>query len=93
MTHTIAHIRAVDASKTSAQNSRLTNVQAAAQDPTKKVAFKNAVSGLRRLGLEIEQIAASGNVSELDKAMTALGWTQLERFTLKNNLHACGAIE
>jgi hypothetical protein len=91
--HTINHIRAVDAAKTSSQKSRLAKVQAAAADPARKAAFAIAVRGLQRLGFEIEQIAASGNVAELDRKMSDMKWTSLERVTLKTNLATCGAID
>jgi hypothetical protein len=90
--HTINHIRAVDAAKTSSQKSRLAKVQAAAADPARKAAFAIAVRGLQRLGFEIEQIA-SGNVAELDRKMSDMKWTSLERVTLKTNLATCGAID
>jgi hypothetical protein len=72
---------------------RLANIKAAAADPVKSKVFEAAVVGLRRLGMEIEQIAASGSVADLDKAMRERKWKDFERFGLKAKLAAVGAIE
>jgi hypothetical protein len=89
----IDHIRAVDPTQVPAAKGRLAKVQAAAKDPIKQQAFTNAVRGLRRLGFEIEQIAASGNVAELDRVMADKKWTTTERISLKHSLAIVGAIE
>jgi hypothetical protein len=83
----------VDAAAVDAPKRRLAKVQAAATDPKKTQQFKDAVIGLRRLGMEIEQIAASGSIADLDHAMAERKWTPLQRFALKGNLAAVGAIE
>jgi hypothetical protein len=91
--HTINHIRAVDANQVPAPKGRLAKVLAAKQDPVKKTAFDNAVRGLRRLGFEIEAIAASGSIAELDRVMAEKKWTSTERISLKHSLAIVGAIE
>jgi hypothetical protein len=49
----------------------LANVQAAASssDPKKKQAFNLGVNSLRKLGYEIDQIAASGSTKEIEDVM------------------------
>jgi hypothetical protein len=89
----IDHIRAVDPTQVPAAKGRLAKVQAAAKDPIKKVAYDNAIRGLRRLGMEIDAVAASGNVADIDEAMTEKKWTNTERISLKHSLAIVGAIE
>jgi hypothetical protein len=73
---------------------RLDNVKTAAssKDPKRKQAFTAAINSLRRLGFEIDQIAASGNAADLDEAMKRFKWGMAERIALKSNLLAIGAI-
>jgi hypothetical protein len=72
----------------------MANVKGAAADPQKKKAFEGAAMGLTRLGLTIEAIAASGSgIADLDRAMSEAKWTQNQRFVLKANLAAIGAVE
>jgi hypothetical protein len=90
--HTIPHIRAVDTSKATPDKRRLNAVRAAATYPKKKQAFALAVKGLQRLGMDIDAIAASGSVAEIDAAMTKMKWSTNERMLLKGNLATVGAI-
>jgi hypothetical protein len=78
--------------KAAAEKRRLKRLEAAAQDPNMEVAFKTALRGLHRLGLDLEKIAAAGDVKLLDEAMTKAKWSPQERFQLKAVLANVGAI-
>jgi hypothetical protein len=83
----------IDAGAVDASKRRLESIKAAASNPAKQKAFAGAVMGLRRLGLEIEAIAASGSIQDLDRAMDTAKWSQNQRFALKTHLAAVGALE
>jgi hypothetical protein len=82
----------LDDLKAAADNSRLARLNACAQDEKYAVAFKTALRGLRRLGLDIEKIAAAGDTTALDKAMTEQRWSIEERIQLKTVLANIGGI-
>jgi hypothetical protein len=84
----------LSAAKTGSPQQRLANIQAAASssDPKKKQAFNLAVNSLRKLGYEIDQIAASGSTKEIEDVMKKYSWDQARRVTLKSQLLAIGAI-
>jgi hypothetical protein len=73
---------------------RLAAVQAAATStsPRTKEAFRVATSMLKRLGTEIDAIAASGDISPLEEKIKALKWSSLQRTELKLMLGIIGAI-
>ena len=89
--HGVADINA--AATTDASKKRLANIRAAAENPAKKAAFNGAVMGLKRLGLDLEKIAASADVAAIDKAMADMRWSVDQRFTLKSNLASIGAVD
>jgi hypothetical protein len=80
------------ASVVDAPKRRLESVKAAAvaTDQRTKEAFRTAVSMLKRLGLEIDAICASGDISSLDEKMRALKWDSVRRIQLKNSLGIIG---
>lgn len=84
----------IQAAATDGSKKRLTSVQAAATstNPRTKEAFKTAVSMLKRLGLEIDAICASGDVSSLHSKMKELKWTPIQRTQLKLSLGIIGAV-
>jgi hypothetical protein len=71
---------------------RLESVKAAATSTNQrtKEAFTGAVKMLKRLGVEIDAIAASGDVSSLASKMKALKWASVERTQLKLYLSIIG---
>jgi hypothetical protein len=73
---------------------RLAAVSAAATSTNQrtKEAYKHAVKGLQRLGLAIDAICASGDVSQLDTKMKELKWNSEQRIGLKTALAIVGAI-
>jgi hypothetical protein len=77
----------------SAPKKRLAAVRAAAVSSNKRTseAYKIAVAGLEKLGLEIDAICASGDASALDEKMKALRWSSNQRIGLKQALSICGA--
>ena len=79
--HGVADINA--AATTDASKKRLANIRAAAENPAKKAAFNGAVMGLKRLGLDLEKIAASADVAAIDKAMADMRWSVDQRFHAK----------
>ena len=82
------------ADKTNGPKQRLASVKAAALSKDERVSesFKIAVRGLQRLGLEIDTICASGDISTINAAMRALKWTVVQRIMLKNALNIIGAL-
>lgn len=82
------------ASAVDAPKKRLAAGSAAATstNPRTKEAFQIAVTGLKKLGLEIDAICASGDISMLDTKMKELGWDTTRRIMLKNSLSIVGAI-
>jgi hypothetical protein len=90
----VASLKAAAKPQTGTSEHRLANIKAAASstDPKKKGAYTAAVNGLRRLGFEIDRIAASGNAADLDDAMKKFKWDMTQRIFLKSNLLAIGAI-
>jgi len=98
-TYTFPHMRGVAdhvvAGKATGAQRRLASVHAAAksEDRRTKDAYKNAVRLLQRLGVEIEQVSASGSTAEIDRLMAEHKWTPTQRFALKGALAAVGAIE
>jgi hypothetical protein len=89
-----ASLKAAAKPQTGSAEHRLANIHAAAKssDPKKLQAYTAAINGLRRLGFEIDRIAASGNAADLDVVMTKLKWSMAERIFLKSNLLAIGAV-
>ena len=81
------------ASVADAPKRRLAAVSAAAASKDKRTsgAYKLAVASLGALGLKIDAIAASGDISHLDKLMKAQGWTSQRKIALKNAIDICGA--
>lgn len=71
---------------------RLESVKAAATstDPRKKEAFQGAVKMLKRLGVEIDAIAASGDASSLASKMKELKWAPVQQTQLKLYLNIIG---
>ena len=82
------------ASAVDAPKKRLAAVSAAAASTNqrKKEAYKVAVSGLQALGMKIDAIAASGDISQLDKLMKDRGWTTERKVRLKMSLGIVGAF-
>jgi hypothetical protein len=82
------------ASAVDAPKKRLAAVSAAAASKDKRtsVAYKNAVAGLASLGKKIDQIAAAGDVRELDRLMKESSWSPDRKIMLKNALNIVGAI-
>jgi hypothetical protein len=80
---------AVDAPK-----KRLAAVSAAAKSTNQrtKEAYRIAVSGLQALGMKIDAIAASGDISQLDKLMKEQGWSTNRKIQLKLSLGIVGAF-
>ena len=72
---------------------RLESVKAAAvaTDLRTQGAFKTAVKMLKRLGTELDVIAASGDISGLEKKTRELKWPPEQRTQLKLCLHIIGA--
>jgi hypothetical protein len=85
---------AVHAAKEDSSKRRITAVKAAAasSDMRKKSAFLIAVAGLEKLGFEIEQIAASGSIADLDAKMREHKWSSTRKVALKNSLAIIGAV-
>jgi hypothetical protein len=80
--------------KAAAQHRRLDRVLASARDDNMKVAMKVALRGLRRVGLDIEKLAAASDPlsvinAAMDKAKLNLG----ERMQLKTVVANVGAID
>jgi hypothetical protein len=78
--------------KAATDKSRFDRLNAAAVDPKFAVAFKTALRGLARLGLELESVAAAGDVNALNKAMDENKWSPQERMQLKTILANIGAL-
>jgi hypothetical protein len=78
--------------KAAADKARFDRLNAAATDERYAVAFKTALRGLSRLGLELEAVAAAGDVKALNKAMDDNKWSSEERMQLKTILANIGAI-
>jgi hypothetical protein len=81
------------ASATDAPKRRLASVSAAAESTNQRVrtAFVNAKNGLAALGLAIDAVATSGDLSQVDKLMKERKWAQMRRIELKNSLSIIGA--
>jgi hypothetical protein len=82
------------AQKQDGPKTRLAAVKAAAvsADPRTRDAFNSAVLSLRALGADIEAIAASGSLGDIDQRMKDLKWTTTRRMALKHSLSVVGAI-
>jgi hypothetical protein len=82
------------AAKADGPKTRLANVKAAAisKNPRTSEAYKTAVMSLSRLGCDIEAIAASGSVADLDEKMKQYKWTPARRLALKTCLGIVSAI-
>jgi hypothetical protein len=74
---------------------RLESVRAASSStsPRTKDAYKTAIASLRALGADLESIAQSGTVADLDEKMRDLKWTTTRRLAMKVALAAIGAID
>jgi hypothetical protein len=83
----------IQAAATDSPTKRLAAVKAAAAstNPRTKVAFKNAVAGLQALGLKLDAICASGDISQLDKLMKEQRWSSERKIMLKSSLGIIGA--
>jgi hypothetical protein len=81
------------ASATDAPKQRLASVSAAAESTNQRIktAFINAKNGLAALGLSIDAVATSGDLSQVDKLMKERKWAQMRRIELKNSLDIIGA--
>ena len=77
----------------SAPKKRLAAVSAAAtsKDPRTAGAYKTAVTMLKRLGTALDSIAASGDISALEKKARELKWSPEHRTQLKLCLNIIGA--
>jgi hypothetical protein len=78
--------------KAAADKARFDRLNAAATDPKFAVAFRTAMRQLARLGLELEAVAAAGDVKALNKAMDDNKWSSEERMQLKTVLANVGVI-
>jgi hypothetical protein len=63
------------------------------ENPFDQTNVKSALRQMQRLGLNIDQIAASGDVKAVDRAMTEAGWKNTERMALKVVLANIGVID
>jgi hypothetical protein len=80
--------------KATAQKTRLDRVLASARNENLKVAFQAALRGLRRVGLEIEKVAASADgLAMVNDAMTKANFSTGERLQLKTVLANIGALD
>jgi hypothetical protein len=80
--------------KVAARNRRLGRIVASAADEHMKVALQVAMRGCRRIGVEIEAIAASADpLAMVNKAMGEARMTASERMQLKAVLHNVGALD
>ena len=77
----------------SAPKRRLAAVSAAAtsKDPRTAGAYKTAITMLKRLGAALDSIAASGDISALEKKARELKWSPEHRTQLKLCLNIIGA--
>jgi hypothetical protein len=84
----------ISAAAVAGPKKRLAAVSAAAVSTNQrtKEAYKHAVKGLECLGLAIDAICASGDVSQLDTRMRELKWNSQQRIALKTALGIVGAI-
>jgi hypothetical protein len=82
------------ASATDAPKRRLASVSAAAESTNQRIktAYINAKNGLAALGLSVDAVATSGDLSQVDKLMKERAWAQLRRIELKNSLGIIGCI-
>jgi hypothetical protein len=87
-------VRPIEA-KNSSANRRSAKIIAAMQSNDRKdqVNVKNSLRGAHRLGLDINEIAASADVKAVETAMTEQRWTTLERMQLKTTLASLGVID
>jgi hypothetical protein len=76
------------ASAADAPRTRLAAVSAAAASTNQrtKEAFKIAVRGLEALGMKIDAVAASGDISALDAKMKEQRWSDQRKIMLKMSL-------
>ena len=83
----------VQAAATDSPTKRLARVQAAAASKDKRTAgaFKVAVAGLQALGLKLDAVCASGDISALDKLMKENRWSAERSINLKAALDVIGA--
>ena len=65
--------------KASGENFRVASIRAAANDPSRAVAFKSSLRGLRRLGLDLDRLVASADpLTELNRALDSAKWSFTE---------------
>jgi|HubBroStandDraft_2_1064218.scaffolds.fasta_scaffold1288890_1 hypothetical protein len=83
----------ISAAATDSPTKRLARVQAAAASKDKRTAgaFKVAVAGLHALGLKLDAVCASGDISALDKLMRENRWSAERSINLKAALGVIGA--
>jgi 4'-phosphopantetheinyl transferase EntD len=80
--------------KAAAQHRRLDRALASARDDNMQVAMKVALRGLRRVGLDIEKLAAAADpLSVINEAMDKAKLNPGERMQLKTVLANVGAID
>jgi hypothetical protein len=83
---------AIDNLHAKAERKRLERFEAAISSSEYHTAFRTAIRSLDSLGLNLEKIAASGDVIELDAAMSKHGWDSDRRMQLKTALASIYAI-
>ena len=73
---------------------RLASVKATSisTDPRTKDAFKVAIKGLQALGHDLEAVARSGSIADLDAKMRERKWAALRCTGLKVALARIGAV-
>jgi hypothetical protein len=86
---------AAAAQKQDGPRRRLESVRAASAstNPRTKDAYKTAIASLRALGGDLESIAQSGTVADLDEKMRQFKWDPTRKTALKVALAAIGAID
>jgi hypothetical protein len=85
-------VHASDA-KHSREERRISRIEAASKNPAMEVPFKTALRSLRRLGLDIDKIAAAGDCKELDRALSEQQWGVDQRWQLKAILKSIGVLD
>ena len=84
---------AAESEKRFAKNVRIAKIEAAKADPDMKPTIEFATGRLRSLGMDINAAAQAADVGAIDKAMTELRWTNLQRMALKAALARIGVID
>jgi hypothetical protein len=80
--------------KAVAQNKRIDRVLASARDEKMQVAMKVALRGLRRVGLDIEKLAAAADpLSVINEAFDRAKFSASERMQLKTVLANIGCLD